>query len=393
MKKIISLIIIIILVAAGIFVFIHFNKHKGHEPAASLDQMQTVSKEREILYYTCGMHPSVRVSPQEYKKGNTKCPICFMDLTPIYAIPEVGEAVQEGNQEIQEKINIVTINPSELVLAGVETIAAKIIPLYKEIRTVGITAFDPELRTAEEEYLQALKTYQKVSQSGFEDARERAKDIVEATKIKLELLGLDQSSIKELEKNGQPDRSLILPDEYMWVYAHFYEYEILWPRVGDEVVVASPADPSIEFLGEIKSIEPVIKEKTRTEQLKILVANQQGILRPNMYVDVRLKSELGPVLAIPKEAVLDTGRRKVIYVDLGKGRFQLREVTLGPLASGVLDGMKMDFYPLVSGAEQGESVVVKGNFLIDSQSQLGAAASAYGGALGEEEPMPAGHQH
>ena len=116
-----------------------------------------------------------------------------------------------------------------------------------------------------------------------------------------------------------------------------------------------------------------------------------------MYVDVYLKMELGEALALPKDAVLDTGKRKVIYVDLGKGDFQLREVSIGPLAQGFIEDRRLDFYPLIEGAKAGELVVSKGNFLIDSQSQLGAAAAAYGGALDREEttiaPEARKHQH
>ena len=392
MKKLILIIIVVILVAGGIFTFIHLNRHKEHR-TANMQMAEEARQERRILYYTCGMHPSVKVSPQGFEEGNNKCPICFMDLTPIYSTPEIVSGDNKLGQEIQEEINIVTINPSQLKLAGIETSKVEIVPLHKQMRTVGIVAYDPGLRTAEEEYLQALNTYKKVSESSFQDAKERAKDIVEATKIKLELLGLDETSVKELESEGRADKSLILPDDQMWVYAEFYEYEILWPRRGDKVRITLSADPSLSLEGEVRSIEPVIKEETRTERLKILVANDEGVLKPNMYVDVWLKSNLGPVLSIPKAAVLDTGRRKVIYVDLGQGRFQLREVVIGPLAQGKFKGMTMDFYPLISGAEEGESVVSKGNFLIDSQSQLGAAASAYGGALREEDEMPVGHQH
>ncbi len=340
--------------------------------------------EAKILYYTCGMHPSVRVSPQEYETGTKSCPICNMFLTPVYE-----KSTDTGSME-----NLVTINVKQAALAGIETEEIKILPLFKEIETVGIVAYDPELRTAQEEYLQALETYKKISKSDFADAKKRARDISEAAKTKLKVLGLDDDSIKGLEKKGKADKSLILPDENMWVYAHLYEHELSWPAVGIKVYMTSEADPSVAIEGEIKSIEPIVQEATRTLRLKILADNRQDILKPNMYVEVSLKIDLGAALALPREALLDTGKRKLIYVDLGKGNFQMREIVAGPLVQADIKGKRRDFYPLIEGALVGEAVVSKGNFLIDSQSQLGTAASAYGGALGEEEaPSPMGHQH
>ena len=183
----------------------------------------------------------------------------------------------------------------------------------------------------------------------------------------------------------------------MWVYAHLYEYELSWPQVGAKVEMISEVDPSVIIEGEIKNIEPIVQKRTRTVKLQILADNKSNILKPNMYVDVRFNMELGKALALPKEAILDTGKRKIIYVDLGQGDFQLREVVVGPLVQGIVKGEKVYFYPLVEGAEAGERVVSKGNFLIDSQSQLGAASSAFGGTLGDEEgtatPKAATHQH
>jgi multidrug efflux pump subunit AcrA (membrane-fusion protein) len=339
--------------------------------------------ERKILYYTCGMHPSIKVSPDDYEKGVKDCPICHMALTPVY----------EKSKDMEMDSDVISITSSELALAGVQTEQIRTITLFKEIEAVGVIAYDPELRSAQEEYLQALKTYNKVIKSQFEDAKARAKDVLDSAKIKLELLGLSSDSLKELEKQGEPDKSLILPQDNMWVYAHIYEYEASWPQKCDKVKIKSSVDPSFVFEGEIKSIEPILKEKSRTLRLKIIAKNKDRILKPNMYVDVYLKSILGQALALPKEAVLDTGKRKIVYVDLGKGNFQLREVIVGPLAQGLVKDKKEEFYPLIEGVNEGDLVVTKGNFLIDSQSKLGAASSAYGGALGEEGQMPAGHQH
>jgi Cu(I)/Ag(I) efflux system membrane fusion protein len=143
--------------------------------------------------------------------------------------------------------------------------------------------------------------------------------------------------------------------------------------------------------GMIKAIEPVIKENTRTLKLKILVENKNNLLKPNMYVDVFLKIDVGERLAIPYSAVLDTGERKIAFVDLGEGRYQLREIKIGPKVSALIHNHKQNFYILEEGIEEAEKVVVKGNYLLDSQSQLGTAGAAYGGSLEAEKPKV--HQH
>ena len=103
MKKIILVIIVIILSVGGILAFIYLNKPMGHQ-AGSRQVIVEAAPERGILYYTCGMHPSVNVSPQDYDKGSTKCPICQMDLVPIYAAPEVVVGDGKELREIREKI-------------------------------------------------------------------------------------------------------------------------------------------------------------------------------------------------------------------------------------------------------------------------------------------------
>lgn len=381
MKKIIIITILII----GIWlVFIQIKKSR-RQRSSIVDKQQAVSSQRKILYYTCGMHPSVRSSVSEYKKGNKSCPICNMFLTPVY---------EKGIEENVLEKNVLSLSQREISLAGIETSKINILPLFKEIRTVGVIAYDPQLRAAEEEYIQALNTYEKISQSEFKDAKVRAKESLDAARLKLELLGIDKEWIKELVAKRIPHKSLILPDRFIWIYSDVYEYEAIWPQVGNEVEVVSEVDPSVRFVGVIKSIEPVVKERTRTLRLKIIAENTGNILKPNMYVDVFLKSDLGETLSIPKEAVLDTGKRTVAYVDLGNGRYQAREVKIGPLVQSLIGGKKRNFYPLIDGIEEGENVVSKGNFLINSQSQIGTAVSAYGGALRtEQEEMKPLHQH
>jgi uncharacterized Zn finger protein (UPF0148 family) len=352
-------------------------------------EKETKKEDRKILYYTDGMHPSVRVSPEEYEKGMTQCPICHMDLVPVYEEKKVTKDAEE--------LQTVKLTQREVLLSGIETAEVKRLHLFKDIRTVGIVAYDPKLRSAEQEYIQALNTYEKISESRYEDAKKRAEEILDAAEIKLELLGLSKDWIDELKKERTPHKSLILPSERMWVYADIYDFESVWPKTNDRVEVTSQADPSIVFKGTIKAIDPVINDKTRTMKIKVLVENKDNILKPNMYVDVYLKSNRRMALAIPNDAVLDTGMRKIVYVDLGAGKYALREVKIGPQATAIIHGNRKKYYPVVEGVSKGEEVVTKANFLIDSQSQLtGPAAAAYGGALDEEEgkeEMVPGHMH
>lgn len=102
------------------------------------------------------------------------------------------------------------------------------------------------------------------------------------------------------------------------------------------------------------------------------------------------------VLSVPKTAVIDTGERKVVYVDKGEAGYVPTEVVVGPEGWAAHDGARTRFFPIIKGLQPGEMVVTHGNFLIDSQSQItGAAAGAYGGAIGKEErgAIPPGHRH
>jgi Cu(I)/Ag(I) efflux system membrane fusion protein len=357
-----------------------------------------MQQEQQILYYTCGMHPSVRVSPQEYKKGSVNCPICNMKLVPVYK--------EEGVSSKEEREILFYRKGEQLELAGIQTEPLRKLSLYKQIRTVGTVAYDPHLVVAEEEYIASLRALDKIQESPILEIRERAENLVTASKRKLNLLGLSDEQILELKNSRAPHSNLILPEEKMWVYADVYEYELSWLKPGAQVLVTTASLPGEEFTGNIASLNPVLNPKTRTLTFRVEIENPELKLKPQMYVDVVIKSVyLNPagesmVLAVPKNAVLDTGLRRIVWVEKRKGEFEGREVVLGPEASALVSGKEANFFPVLKGLSEGEFVVTKANFLIDSQSQItGVAASAYGGALAPEEKSageqnaPASHQH
>jgi len=402
-------------------------------------------------YYTCGMHPSVKVSTEEYNKGDVNCPICNMKLTPVYkeqAKEEVyygcgvdtdgkcphcdlgkadGRCICGGhsftikgqiidcpvcNRPMRELtkdeadrlhgvVSRVKVKGQQARLAGVRTEPAKKLHLYKEIRTVGTVAYDPQLAIAQQEFISSLKALDKIREGAIPEIKDRALSLVESSKRKLKLLGLSREQIDELGRVREIQSSLILPEERMWVYGDVYEYELSWVTSGAKVKVTTTSFPGETFSGIISSVNPVLDPKTRSVRFRAEIENPGLKLKPEMYVDVVIQNMyMGPggehmVLAVPKGAVLNTGTRKIVWIDKQDGEYEGRLVEVGPVATATIEERQAQFYPVLKGVNEGELVVVEANFLIDSQSQIsGVASTAYGGAIGSEDKKGAPiHQH
>jgi Cu(I)/Ag(I) efflux system membrane fusion protein len=438
------------LLALGVFALVCTRVARSPEPKTE-EHVASAAADTAIVYWTCGMHPDVRVTPEAYAAGETQCPICKMDLIPVRKGGATGEADVT-----------VALSPAEQRLVSVRTFAAAYLPLHHEIRAVGIIGYDernvahisarvpgrvdklyvsfsgepvargdplvliysPALVSAQQEYLLALATLERVKDSPVEEARESARTLVESSRNRLLLWGVTEAQIENLERTGQTDTQLtiyspqsgtviekhILEGEYvkegqmlyriadlsnLWVMADVYEYEIPWLANGQDAEVTTSAYPGETFNGKVSFIDPYMQGKTRSLKVRIDLANPDGKLKPDMYADVLLKRSVGrndSSLAIPKTAVLDVGRRKLVYVDKGDGNFEQREVEVSSEAEAVVAGESQRFYPVISGVAEGEKVVVNANFLMDSQTQLtGQAAGAYGGALETSEPGDSDH--
>ena len=477
------------------------------------ETLSEIDERRETLYWICGMHPSVRVSPEEYEKSSPKCPICNMDLVPVY-----GETA-----ELEGAIPTVTLSSYAEKLAGVRTEEVTYRRLVKEIVTAGKIDYDerkvahvaarvggridklhvdftgirvkkgeplasiysPQLVSTQEEYLLALETLHKLRNSHLPEVVKNAKSLVESTRKRLLLWGIPEREIQRLGQeqkasihmtiyspiDGTVVEKSVLEGKYvkegdhlytvaelshLWMFADVYEYEMSWIRLGQEVEVATPAYPGETFIGRIAFVDPVLRPETRSVRIRADFANPHGKLKPEMFVSARIripltrkqfpevdglfkspeetevrvmevvtyrcdctgkiwsqhadevkscpycgeampdcgsliKQEKGreevahhaeSFLAIPVSSFLDTGTRKVVYVDEGHGTYEMREVKIGPQAG--------EYYPVVEGVDEGERVVVRANFLIDSQTQLtGPAAAMYDASIGAEEE----HRH
>ena len=375
-KKIILLITALLLLGAGAAAVIQYRSHEKGGAAA-----------RKELYY-CPMHPNYTAD----KPGD--CPICGMHLVKKEAVamaptaaerkikfyrnpmnPEVTSKAPTKDEMGMDYIPVyetagaevggrapVNIGADKTQLIGVKTAAAGYRSLTRNILSSGKIAYDPELYQAISEYREALNAREKVKDSSWTDVRERADALAAASRLRLRQLGLAQEQIQALAASGGDQANLLLPGEKAWVYAQIYEYEMGLVKAGQQIEVSATAYPGKSFHGIVKSVDPIVSRETRTLKLRAEVENPEGMLKPEMYVDVKIKVALGTRLSVPLNALLNTGVRKLVFVARGEGTFDPREVRTGVEAE--------DYVEILSGVRAGEKVVTSANFLIDSEARM-----------------------
>jgi len=155
----------------------------------------------------------------------------------------------------------------------------------------------------------------------------------------------------------------------VWVWAQFYENEISFLKKDLPVTISTTAYPGESFTGKISLIDPFLNDASRTARVRIDVDNADFRLRPDMYVNVELKLDMGEGLAVPVSAVLPTGLRNIAFVDKGEGKLEPRFIELGRKYG--------EFYELKSGLKQGERVVTSANFLIDAEAKVQGALKSW----------------
>ncbi|MBP7216300.1 MAG: efflux RND transporter periplasmic adaptor subunit [Candidatus Omnitrophica bacterium] len=347
MKKVIMSIVILVfaLLTIEFRLSTSYAQHEGHTKQAS----------PKALYY-CPMHPTYTSD----RAGD--CPICNMRLVK----KEENRAEETRIQEFGDEGFY--ISPQKQQLIGVKTDRVIFRPLRKIISTVGRVAFDPQLYKAQQEYIEALKTQESLKESGQEAVMQRAEALVEAAGLKLKLQGLDSKQIDELAQKRENDQSLLISSaesDSAWVYATIYEYEFEWIKIGQEARITTSAYPAKEFKGTIVAIDPVFDAMTRSVRARIKVDNQDSLLKPDMYVDVQLSSDLGASLAVSKEAIMDSGVRKIVFLSQGEGYIRPVEIKTGVSTD--------EYVQVADGLKEGDLVVISGNFLIDSESKLKSA--------------------
>ncbi|MDX9708902.1 MAG: efflux RND transporter periplasmic adaptor subunit [Trichloromonas sp.] len=423
------LILIALLAALGGGYYWGSFRHLGHDDHAGEG---TEAKTQ----YTCGMHPFI------IQDEPGLCPICNMQLTPLK-----GGAHEQGSADAGAAAGTVSIDPMTTQNMGVRTEPVRRAALARTIRTVGLVAFDeprqysvnsksdgwverlyvnqegqhvkkgqplleiysPELVAAQQEYLLALRGYQRLADSSLPQVAENSRRLLEASRTRLRYWDISEKQIAALEQSGEARKTLTLYSPQggvvtmkkvlegmrvmageellqiadlsrVWVNADIYEYELPWVKVGQSARVELPFAPDQVLTGKISYIYPTVRNETRTVQARIEFPNPGLALKPEMYANVSIDTaSVADALAVPEHAVLKSGKGQTVFVALGEGRFEPRAVVTGVTND---EGLVQ----ILSGLKEGEQVVTSAQFMLDSESKLREAIEKMLAPKGEMPP-------
>ena len=256
--------------------------------------------------------------------------------------------------------------------------------------------YSPELVLTQEDYLRARQLSHE--DGGDNGAGGDGAALMSAAETRLRLWGISPAELRKLAQRGAPSESIPIESpasgvvteskvvegahvrsgddlytiadlSHVWVYADIYESELPKAHIGQRAEVTTDALPGRHFTGLITYVYPSVSEQSRTVRMRMEFANSGLALRPGMYVEATLRhSAAAPALAVPAEAVLDSGVRRVVVVARDGGHFEPREIKVGAQSEG--------YFPVLAGLSPGERVVTSAQFLIDSESNLREALNA-----------------
>lgn len=385
----------------------------------------------EAPLYQCPMHPTVSSD----HPGD--CPICGMKLVKVErgAASPAQPAAERGGPAVKG-LAPVTIDPARQQLIGLATAPVKRAPVAERWQTVGrvtvdptgvrktnvkvegyvervfvdfvgravkrgdplFSMYSPRLLSAQSEYLLALKMRAALTKSGAQG--EDGETLVKSARRKLELWDVPEAEIERLEKTGEPSKTLTfvspisgvvtdkkisegsrlapgdLPYEItdlsmVWVMADAYESDLARVKLGSPATLTLSAYPGRAFKGQVSFVDPLLDPASRTLKVHLHFPNPTGELKPEMFGEVALQGSQRQALVVPADALIHAGTRDVVFLALGEGRFQPREVKVGAKMDALVE--------ILEGLEEGQLVVTRANFLIDSESQLRSSLSALGG--------------
>ncbi|MBU2620804.1 MAG: efflux RND transporter periplasmic adaptor subunit [Proteobacteria bacterium] len=389
---------------------------------------QPLSRERKILFYRNPMDPSISSHvPAKDEMG--------MDYVPVYS-----DEISPPDKGVKG-LATVTIDEKGIRLAGIQVAEATKQRLEGDIRAVGLvkpdetrvrhvhtknsgwieklnvnttgqlvragepllTIYSPQLLGSQEEFLRARENAMRFANSSIPEVQKGGEDLLRAARKRLELFDVPESLIKEIERTGLPKRTVTLLAPVsgfvtakgvyegqqvepgmelftitdlskVWIEADFYEFEAHLIRLGQKAVFTFPYDPKAQKTGRISYIYPYLDPQSRTLRARFEFQNSDYLLKPEMYVNVSMKIETSDSVVVPDSSVMNTGLRQIVFVGIGEDRFEPREVKVGYRSGGLIQ--------IISGVGAGEKVVVRANFLLDSESRVRAAIMQAAGAGG-----------
>lgn len=365
--------------------------------------------ERTVAYWRAPMNPSeIYDAPGKSAMG--------MDLVPVYEDELVGGVVISVDPVVEQNMGVRLRAAEQASLARTvhtwghvtwdETRTYRISPRFSgwiqalhvnfEGQAVNegdplFTVYSPELIAAQEEYLQARRRL-KGPGSGYNER------LLASAKRKLLNYAMAPSEIRRAERRGRALEMVTVTSPYtgvvvakdaveggyfgagttlytvsdlsrVWVEAHVYEYEVDRVRKGQAVTMALPFSPGKTLTGKVAYVYPFMEGKTRDVTVRLEFDNRDAFLKPDMYANVTIETDTGDTgVVIPAEAVLRSGSKETVFVRTAKGRYTPREVTTGI----TLDDGRLH---VIRGVAPGDQVVVSGQFLLDSESQLKEAVA------------------
>ena len=415
--------IVVVAAAAGGY---YLGTRQGPAPAASSPAAASgagaeAKKEKKLLYYRNPMGlPDTSPVPKKDSMG--------MDYIAVYE----GEEPAAGGSELKispdrvQKLGVRTQLAEMRTLDRVVRAAGRVEVDERRLATISpkfegyveklhvnatgqpvakgqplFEAYSPELVSAQREYAIAARGRKTFKDAGAEGQKGLAQ-LAESSLTRLRNWDVSDEQIEALERTGEARRSVtfrspvsgivmekkavsgmrFMPGEMLyqvadlsglWVIADVPEQDIALVTSGRKAQVRINAYPDKWFEGVITYVYPTLRPETRTVQVRLELANPGGVLKPGMFAQVELAAgKAGKVLAVPESAVIDSGVRKVVIVQLAEGRFEPREVQLGTRSE--------DWVEVKGGIAAGENVVVAANFLIDAESNLRAALGGMGSA-------------
>ena len=374
--------------------------------------------QRRVLYYRNPMGlPDTSPEPKKDSMG--------MDYIPVYE----GESTQSGQvkisldkvQKLGVRTEVATLRKMTRTVRAVgkfqvderllRTVTTKfeghIEDLYVNATNQPVQRgqplmqiYSPELISAKEEYLIAWQGKQALN-SGTEESQTGMEHLAEGALQRLRNWDISDSELKGLQSEGKAtstitlyspangvvlEKTAVLGMHFMpgdplyliadlarlWLIADVFEQDLGYVSIGDKVKISVDAYPGQEFSGEVAYIYPTLSPVTRTVPVRVELDNPGGMLKPDMYASLQLEAGGGksPVLTVPDSAVIDSGTRQVVLVQLDAGLFEPRAVKIGVRSDGYVE--------VLQGVGEGENVVVRANFLIDAESNLTAAFSSFG---------------